>query len=159
MRKQVVLWILIGLNLAVIFFFSHQNSKASGALSSNLTSQIKIHTPHYAEKTQAQQKVVHTRIQYLVRGLAHGCLFGSLGILTFLLWRSYSKKWVLPFLGNLVIGFLIAISDETHQRFVPGRSFGWDDILYDVSGFLMGMALVILWELILIWHQKKSAKK
>lgn len=154
MRKRIILLILIFLNLGTIFFFSHQDSKASGKLSSDITNQIKVHTPRYAEKTEAQQKVVHTQTQYLIRGLAHGTLFFSLGVLSILLLRAYKSCWFW-YLGNLLMGFLVALSDEIHQLYVPGRSFGWDDISYDMFGFLLGMLTVLLF----VWIRKNVHKK
>ncbi len=158
MRKRIILMILIFLNLATIFFFSHQDSKTSGRLSSNITNQIQVHTPHYAEKTEAQQKVVHTQTQYLIRGLAHGLLFFCLGILTFLFLRTFPMKWFWYFL-NLPVGFLIALSDEIHQIYVPGRTFGWDDISYDMLGFSLGMMMVLMLILISKLLHKKTVTK
>ena len=159
MKKRVILLVLIFLNLGVIFFFSHQTSEVSGKLSSGITSQIKVHTPHYAEKTQAQQKVVHTQVQYAIRGLAHGCLFFSLGVLSLLLWKTFSCKWYVMIMSNVLLGFLVALSDEIHQLFVPGRSFGWDDILYDSIGFLTGMVIVMLFTLINRLYKKRTESK
>lgn len=159
MKKRVILLVLIALNLGIIFFFSHQTSEVSGKLSSGITSQIKVHTPHYAEKTQAQQKVVHTQVQYAIRGLAHGCLFFSLGVLTLLFWKTCSCKWYLVITGNVLFGFLVALSDEIHQLFVPGRSFGWDDILYDSIGFLTGMIIVLLFALGNQIYKKRTESK
>ncbi|MBR5239108.1 MAG: VanZ family protein [Clostridia bacterium] len=158
MRKRIILLILIVLNLATIFFFSHQDSKASGKLSSDITNQIKVHTPHYAEKTEAQQKVVHTQTQYLIRGLAHGALFFCLGILTFLFLQTFHIKWFWYFC-NLPFGFLIALSDEIHQLYVPGRTFGWDDISYDMLGFSSGMFVVLILMLIFKLLHKKTVTK
>ncbi len=159
MKRRVILLVLIVLNLGIIFFFSHQNSEVSGKLSSGITSQIKVHTPHYAEKTQAQQKVVHTQVQYAIRGLAHGCLFFSLGILTLLLWKTFSSQWCYMLTWNMLFGFLIALSDEVHQLFVPGRSFGWDDILYDSIGFFAGMVIVMLFTLGNTFYKKRTETK
>lgn len=156
MMKRVILIFLILLNLGTIFFFSHQDSKASGRLSSNLTSQLEVHTPHYAEKNQAQQKVVHTQVQYAVRGLAHGCLFFVLGILFTLFWRTFPHKLLLLFGKNMFLGVLIALSDEIHQIFVPGRTFGWDDIWYDSLGFFLGMCAIMVGNII---HKKRTGNQ
>lgn len=143
MTKRAILIGLIVLNLTTIFLFSHQDAASSGRISSGITNQIKVHTPHYAEKTEAQQKVVHTQTQYLIRGLAHGILFFSLGILFLMLLRTFCTRWYMSVI-SLLVGFLAAWCDEVHQLYVPGRSFGWDDILYDMSGFLFGTLTVLL---------------
>lgn len=157
MRKRIVLLVLILLNLATIFFFSHQDSKTSGRLSSNITNQIQVYTPHYAEKTEAQQKVVHTQWQYFLRGLAHGLLFCCLGVLSTLLVKTFHVRWYVYFC-NLLAGFLVALSDEIHQTFVPGRTFGWDDISYDMTGFLLGMVITCLVISIIQWIRFKKQK-
>lgn len=66
------------------------------------------------------------------------------GILTFLMWysipkldKNLSKKIVLC--GFLAI--LFAISDEIHQRFVPGRCGNAEGVLFD----FIGIAVVITW--------------
>ncbi|MBP3447417.1 MAG: VanZ family protein [Clostridia bacterium] len=156
MTKRLLLFVLILLNLAIIFFFSHQDSVSSGQLSSALTSQIKVHTPHYTEKTQAQQKVVHTQIQYTVRGLAHGFLFFTLGILMTLFGNTFSHRWYQYLTGNILLGFFIALSDEIHQIFVPGRTFGWDDILYDSLGYLLGIAAAVVMICLSDIHKKRT---
>lgn len=153
MRKRIMLLVLIFLNLAIMFFFSHQNSKVSGKLSSDITTKIEVHTPHYAQKNEAEQKVTHTQTQYLIRGLAHGILFFCLGILTVSFLGTFSMKryW---YSVNLFVGFLVALSDEFHQLYVPGRTFGWDDIFYDMLGFVLGMSAVLLFKM-----TKKCVKK
>lgn len=156
MTKRMILFFLILLNLATIFYFSHQTSKISGKLSSDITRKIEVYTPHYAEKNEAQQKVVHTQTQYFIRGMAHGALFFSLGILTLLFVKTFSTNW-LWLLGNFVFGFFIALGDEIHQIFVPGRMFGWDDISYDMLGFTIGMLCVFLLEFT-TKHQKRKTK-
>lgn len=62
-------------------------------------------------------------------------------------------------MSNVLLCFLVALSDEIHQLFVPGRSFGWDDILYDSIGFLTGMVIVILFTLINRLYKKRTESK
>ena len=75
--------------------------------------------------------------------VVHGILFGVLGGL--LAWgrtRAPSRA------GHgllLTLGFLYALSDEFHQRFVPGRTpSGWD-LLADGIGLVVGYAAVSRW--------------
>lgn len=48
------------------------------------------------------------------------------------------------FLPALLIGFLYACSDEFHQRFVPGRSGEFRDVVIDTAGVLIGIAIVLI---------------
>ena len=161
MRKRIILLILIFLNLAVIFFFSHQDSKTSTAVSDSISRQIEIRTPDYATKNQGEKNVLHVGVQRTLRQSAHVFLFFCLGILTFLFLRTFHLKWFWYFC-NLPAGFLFALSDEIHQLYVPGRTFGWDDISSDMMGFVLGMLIVEIVVFILKFlkcvHKKTAAK-
>jgi VanZ family protein len=37
---------------------------------------------------------------------------------------------------------LIGLFDEWHQMYLPGRKAGWDDFVADVTGSLIGIALL-----------------
>ncbi len=156
MTKRVIFLVLIFLNLATIFFFSHQDSATSTAVSNSISRQIEVRTPDYVNKTQGEKNVLHTGVQRTLRRGAHLLLFFTLGILTYLFFCTFQKRWFV-FVGNLMLGFLIALSDEFHQTFVPGRSFGWDDISYDMIGFFLGTLLTLLAICISnIFHKKKK---
>ena len=40
---------------------------------------------------------------------------------------------------------LIGVLDEWHQIYLPGRHPGWDDLMADAVGSMIGAALLILW--------------
>ncbi|SEO14824.1 VanZ like family protein [Nitrosospira multiformis] len=48
------------------------------------------------------------------------------------------RRLGLAFLGAVLIGLL----DEWHQMYLPGRKAGWDDLAADVTGSLIGIALL-----------------
>lgn len=52
-------------------------------------------------------------------------------------WRS--------FFGALALSALYAVSDELHQRLVPGRSAAALDVLIDSSGAFICMGGILLW--------------
>ena len=66
-------------------------------------------------------------------------------ILTWLWWRAISPQrqpaWSLLWLAVLFTA-LYAVSDEIHQRFVPGRQGQLADVLFDVSGALAMILLI-----------------
>ena len=74
----------------------------------------------------------------LVRKSAHFLEFALLG----LLWGAFSrlKKFPLPWL----YGLAVAITDETIQHFVPGRSPSVGDVALDYLGYLFGFLLMVL---------------
>ena len=72
----------------------------------------------------------------IIRSLAHFCLYG-LGY--FLLFRALNGNFLLALI--LTVGY--ALSDETHQLFVPTRAFQIQDLMIDWSG--AGLGGLILW--------------
>jgi VanZ family protein len=53
---------------------------------------------------------------------------------------------------------LYGLSDEFHQRFVPGRSFQWPDIAFDVIGALLGILLYHCFIRVLAHRRRKIVK-
>lgn len=87
-------------------------------------------------------KFVHS-LGYLILAVAmfRGFAGGSYGGIS---WRS----------GALAVGssVLYGLSDEFHQRFVPGRTAAWDDVAADSRGAVSGAALVgILYIINKLW--------
>jgi VanZ family protein len=49
------------------------------------------------------------------------------------------------FLTAVLLAWLYALSDEFHQRFVPGRSADWMDVFFDWLGALAGAWSWLRW--------------
>lgn len=80
----------------------------------------------------------------LLRKLAHFTEFFALGMdLCWLMQMLRGKKWQASLLA-LGGGFLAACTDETIQRFVPGRGPGWADVGIDTLGVAFGVGLLLL---------------
>ncbi|WP_202944831.1 VanZ family protein [Nitrosospira multiformis] len=73
-------------------------------------------------------KLVHAVIFAVLTGAIGGAASGIPG------WRRVG----LAFLGATLIGLF----DECHQMYLPGRKPGWDDFAADVTGSLIGIALL-----------------
>lgn len=158
MKKRLILFLLILLNLSAIFFFSHQTGEQSGALSDGISHQLEIRTPDYAEKNQGEKNVMHATFQKFIRRMAHVILFFTLGLLAFLLLAAYPVRWY-TILGGIAFGGMCALGDEVHQLFVPGRTFEWDDILHDMQGYFIGILVAGLILILCYWiktHQKRA---
>jgi len=71
------------------------------------------------------------------------------GVLAALLWRAlaHGKENTSDTLTLkvLTISLLYALSDELHQRFIPGRCGSLTDIGYDAIGVLIALALLRCW--------------
>lgn len=89
----------------------------------------------------------------LLRKLAHFTEFFLLGLdLSWLMHMLRRKKWEAA-LFALGCGFLVACTDETIQRFVPGRGPGWADVGIDTLGVALGTGLLLL---IILSKQRKT---
>jgi VanZ family protein len=57
--------------------------------------------------------------------------------------------------GGVVLATLYGLTDEFHQRFVPGRTPAWDDVAADFAGALAGAAFVgILYIINKLWRTR-----
>ena len=74
----------------------------------------------------------------LLRKLAHFTEFACLGCLFAWLFAMLQKHSLL----SLGCGFLVACTDETIQRFIPGRGPSIKDVLIDTSGVAAGIVLL-----------------
>ncbi|TEU14172.1 MAG: hypothetical protein E3J21_16735 [Anaerolineales bacterium] len=68
------------------------------------------------------------------------------GILTFLLWRAFSRRRGTFSYSALVTAFVVSVlyaaSDEYHQTFVPGRNGNLVDVGVDTVGALAALLVV-----------------
>lgn len=137
--------LLISLTLlwmGLIFMLSAQPADESSQLSGGLisavlevmVSQIEVITP---ERQATLIEALHTP----VRKTAHACIYAVLGLLTSAsVWSFMSSRRAL--LPSFLICALYAITDEWHQYYVPGRSMELRDMLIDMAGALLGIALL-----------------
>ncbi|MEA4965874.1 MAG: VanZ family protein [Oscillospiraceae bacterium] len=88
---------------------------------------------------------------YFVRKAAHFTEYLILGALLVRTMRAWEIADPLP---AAFAGLLVALTDETIQRFVPGRSGSPIDVWLDFSGVVAGLLLV--W---LIRRLRKRSKK
>jgi len=93
-----------------------------------------------------------------IRKIAH---LSEYALLAIFLWRAWMRRPVLrppaawPWTDALAPFFLCAVFaglDEFHQSFVPSRSASLGDVLVDLCGGVIGLAL--LWR----WHRRQLAR-
>lgn len=133
MRKQIVTFRslpAIGW-MGVIYTLSAQDGRTSGSLSGGL-SEILLSFIQYLG-IPLKEDTFH----FLLRKGAHFTAYLILGLL-FAYWLQ--AKSLKDYLLCLVFSFLYAASDEFHQRYVPGRSGEFRDILIDSFGALTGLS-------------------
>lgn len=75
--------------------------------------------------------------------VAHFCFYGVLGALLAGAIGRRRVGWGAVIVLAVAIGALYGISDEFHQRFVPGRDAAVDDWVADVLGTLTGAIVAV----------------
>ena len=88
----------------------------------------------------------------LLRKIAHFMEFASLGALSAWLYIMLPERTV--FL--LPCGIVVAGVDEFIQRFVPGRSASFTDVLIDSSGVLFGVCVVLILRVLVSGNNRKD---
>lgn len=147
-------WTAVLLWMAGIFWFSSQTAGESSALSGGLIERVaRVITPGFADLSAEEQAAVVDGWQTVVRKAGHMAEFALLGLLV---WNALgfhlSGGWRRAG-ATAGIGLLYAVSDEVHQIFVPGRGPGAVDVLIDLAGVCVGIALAAA-----ITHWRHAAK-
>ena len=97
---------------------------------------------------------------HIVRKLAHFCEYLLEGFLLMLCLRVYTRHFVRHMSWPMLGGLLTALTDETIQLFVPGRSGQVTDIWIDFSGvmtgLLAGLILLGLVRMCIILYQHRN---
>ena len=127
-EKRTALTILVALTLAFIW----GNSLMPGAISGAISDWFGAVLSHIFG---GQVDTVHGH--GVLRKLAHGTEYLVLGV-ELCLWLIPEQPWTALALS----GVLAALTDETIQLFVPGRSGQIADVALDCCGVACGMALV-----------------
>lgn len=135
--RTIIMILLLG-NFYVIFQFSSQNGEKSGSLSEKLAELVMQQLP--IEETQQSLK----KTESIIRKMAHFSIYTLLGFLLMSFVSTYHLKEDKRIGISLLIGILYAITDEIHQKFVPGRSCQITDVIIDSMGVLLGILLLLM---------------
>jgi VanZ family protein len=90
------------------------------------------------------------------RRIFHLLLYLVLGYLVYRALIAYAGRYA--FLVALMSCSLYGLSDEFHQRFVPGRSFQWPDLAFDIFGAFLGI-LLYHWVVRFLVHRRLTHLK
>ncbi len=135
--------------MGMIFWMSAQNADDSGDISRGLLKTLlSLVTPGWSEMTGAQRRAKINACHILFRKLGHFSEYTVLGaLLTGVLRWKHTERQPAPFFRVWIpalCALCYAVTDELHQRFVPGRSCELRDVLIDFSGALLGIGIVLL---------------
>jgi VanZ family protein len=95
-------------------------------------------------------------VHFALRKLGH---LTEYGVLAALLWRALRSgtnlcaRMSTLFVGVWVACAIFAVSDEFHQSFIASRSMSPLDVMIDISGAAVGLAICVLCAL---WANRKS---
>lgn len=134
--KKLFIFLLI-LWVGIIFYLSGTNGAASHKESIqlvNIFSDIKI------IKTAIHELKI-TNTDQFIRKNAHAFEYIVLAILSSAIFFSTNKKGLSAIIYILFTCLLLAILDEYHQSFVPGRASLVSDILIDFIGSIIGIVI------------------
>lgn len=152
MWKRIILWIVTLLWACGIFCLSAQPAKQSGEISGKIKAEI-VQGLSEHDVSRQDDAVFAGKVHYIVRKAAHVALYLVLGILLFLLFKSYNVPVIRCCLMTLGTSVLYGISDELHQLLVSGRSGQITDVLLDGFGAFIGILLVLsgrqIWKVII----------
>ena len=134
--KRWILYILLGL----IVFFIWDNSMQNGGSSDGFSLLFAEPVTPIANKLGFHGNI--WTLNRIVRKLAHLTEFTILGSVLYTILRRYITYGTV--IKTIGLGMLIASLDEFIQRFSPGRSSQFSDILIDTVGIFIGILVVKL---------------
>ena len=126
-RVRLILVVLFIIWLLIIFVFSHQDGETSSRLS------LKV------AKFIFKEDNVAASMEGAIRKLAHMFEYAWGGGLVAAYFLTFSPYFWRRNISATLIITLVAILDELHQHFIPGRNGVWYDVLIDVAGCILGI--------------------
>ena len=152
--RVIFIFALIG---CIVFIFSNslQIADVSEGASGRVLGILQGILRHLGLPGAADRLTMH-----IVRKLAHFCEYLLEGFLLMLCLRVYTRHFFKHVSWPILGGLLTALTDETIQLFVPGRSGQVTDIWIDFSGvmtgLLVGLILLGLVRMCIILYQHRN---
>lgn len=144
-------WLAVALWMALIFFLSHQPGTASGDLSRGVTAIIIDLIQAIAPQLNLETSGFH----FFIRKNAHFFAYFMLGLLVMNALRTHRLLGWRRVMATILVCLMYAVSDETHQLFIPGRSGEVRDVMIDTAGSCAAVALYTL----VSWLSTQARKK
>ena len=143
MYKKLIPFICLALSavcMTVIFIFSSQNSFDTNMLSRKITSIIVEEVfKGYDSMDLDMKNIIVDQFNLFIRKTAHFLLYFFLGYLCFSAISALTNKYAKSFGLAWSCCFIYAVLDELHQKFVPGRTPLFKDVIIDSAGGLIGI--------------------
>ena len=146
--RLILFWVLAVGWIAVLFFFSGQNAADSSALSGWFVDFVRSIFPF--------NRIPADQLTYVVRKLAHFCIFALEGFLLCLAMTQSFRDRSAGAVLSVIACTALAAANELHQMFSEGRSCEGRDVLIDIGGALLGIAAaMLLLRLIRRWRRAR----
>ena len=127
--------------MVVIFQFSSQEGIQSPSISRKVT-EYAAKVLHSTVLQDQDYEVIVEVLHPAVRKTAHMAEYAILYVLLFLSF-FFSMLATRSAALSIVIAFIYAIMDETHQTYVSGRSGQFYDVCVDMTGVLIAVCIVL----------------
>ncbi|MTI81996.1 MAG: hypothetical protein FH758_14190 [Firmicutes bacterium] len=166
--KKLIAWVmLIFVALSLWYLSSQPNLLAIPVLKKvhyflidhGINAKVLLAKIEYSEKLRPIYDVLrqHPNLsEFIVRKIAHVVVFFVFTISVFLLLGSYLKRFYSVFVLTGLITLGVAVIDEIHQSFVPGRAGKWLDVGIDSLGVILALVRLTFTELINNFRQKNN---
>ena len=132
-KRIFILSILIIIWLSVIFAFSNQSGEVSTSNSKGIVRNIITNVLKDRNLDDEQIDKLVDSFNYIIRKAIHFLEYFILGVLILLLFKEFKFANKDLYIVTIVLCFLMATFDETHQLFV-GRTGAFEDIVLDTLG-------------------------
>lgn len=146
-NKRVFKYLAVGFWMVCIFILSGKLGAKSGSLSGSTIADVKAYLPSLSEQVTT----------ILVRKSAHIFMYSVLGLLLANLFSDYklSRRAIVGY--GVLVAAIYASFDEIHQYFVGGRTSSPWDVVIDVIGAAIGIA--IYFSLRKLFKDRKAKQK
>ena len=139
--KKIIYFILTLIVLISIYYLSSMNNKETNSLSKGIVYKSIEIIENITHKEYDKKSIVN-KLNYPIRKCAHFTLFLLLGVCIYLLLNAFNINN--RFIISIVLCFVFACLDETHQIFTSGRTPLLLDIIIDSIGSIVGIVIISL---------------
>ena len=146
--ERTSLWVIAGrvvftVALIACIWFIFSNSMAVATVSTDSSGRV-LAWMRIILRRLGQPGLAEHLTMHIVRKLAHFCEYTLEGFLLMLCMRVYSRHPLRHITVPMLGGVLTALTDETIQLFVPGRSSQVTDVWIDFSGVMTGLIVGLI---------------
>ncbi len=156
---KILIWIPVLVTGILITGFSSQNGDESSGLSRKAANVIvcgleRADIISFSEDGQREQLI--EKLQFPIRKGAHMTEYAVFTVFTYIALfvdgiNSKKRKYI-----AFLISFLLASSDELHQRFVPGRCGSLKDVIIDSAGCVIALLIIECLRYIVVVRRTKK---